>query len=195
MDKLITYIENRKKNYGGITGHQALSSNYYTFGKNVVVRISDHIKYGESGVKTFDYCFIIQPNDTYIFTSSPKLDNSQMCRMYLKIVSLKDAKEFVRRLHDFILSLNEMMDIYKPEEWNRGEGEPCEKPIWEDFEAIYLNIDDDNKKLQVLNIIETIYSGNVSKGNYDKKLPKIKEWYNKLSMVQYETLLKKLNKK
>ncbi|MDE5888609.1 MAG: hypothetical protein K2H20_01170, partial [Bacilli bacterium] len=64
MDKLVQYIEMRVKKYGHCVGNQAILSNYYTFG-NAVVRISDHIKYGKDSTKTYDYCFVIQPNDTY----------------------------------------------------------------------------------------------------------------------------------
>lgn len=81
MDKLINYIEYRRKRYGEIERITALSSMYYCFG-NIKVRISDHMKYSNDAVKKIDYYFIIQPNGTYIFMPNPKYNKDE--KMYMK---------------------------------------------------------------------------------------------------------------
>ena len=192
MDKLISYIEQRIKKYGHVTGGQGISSNYYTFG-NFVVRVSDHIKYGESSVKKFDYSFIIQPNDTYIFTSSPKND-SQSTRMYVKIITLKDAKEFIRRLHDFSISLSLISEIYSTYGWNSETPKLEEKPNWDKFYNEYIINLDDNLKLAALDMIELTVSGFVGKGNLDVKLERIPNVYENASIIQYDTIIHKIEK-
>ena len=91
------------KKYGHIKGEQCISSNYYTF-TDKIVRISDHVKYSLDNAKKVDYTFIIQPNDMYLFYVSPKYNSERMNKMFLKIVTLQEAKNFIRRLHDFSLS-------------------------------------------------------------------------------------------
>ena len=194
MDKLISYIEQRIKKYGHVKGDQAISSNYYTFG-NTVVRVSDHIKYGETGVKKFDYCFIIQPDETYIFTASPKIENGQTCRMYLKIVSLKDAKDFIRRLHDFSISFDFMTETYSPEGWNRGVASGVKKIPWDDFYNTHLKNLDDKVKLNILDMIECVVYGGISKGNLEVKLDRAPKVYENASIIQYDTILNKIEKK
>lgn len=194
MDKLIKYIESRITKYGHVKGEQAIFSNYYIFG-NVVVRISDHIKYGMEGVKRFDYCFIIQPNDTYVFTASPKIGNDQSDRMYLKIVTLNEAKDFIRRLHDFTISLDGMTEIYNPEGWNRNTPSMKEKPSWDEFYNTHLKDLDDMTKQQILDMIELHVFGGISKGNVEVKLERAPEVYEHASLIQYDTILNKIKKK
>lgn len=192
MDKLVKYIETRMKKYGHIKGEQCISSNYYTF-TDKIVRISDHVKYSLNNAKKVDYTFIIQPNDMYLFYVSPKYNSEQMNKMFLKIVTLQEAKNFIRRLHDFSLSLESLSDIYSPEGWNRGNSDVYDKPSWEEFWNTYSNIDG-KTPLNVLNIIENIYTGSNSKGNVDTKIDKVSEMYEMMSLTQYETLIEKLKK-
>lgn len=192
MDKLIKYIEQRIKKYGHVKSEQCMSSNYYKFNAGVI-RISDHIKYGMDTMNTFDYNFIIQPDDTYIFSKSPKHNEKLMNKMFLKIVSLEEAKLFIRRIHDMSISLDNMCEIYQPEGWNRGDT-TCEKPSWEDFCSIHIDGLEDIKKISILDMIERIKTGINSKGGVAVKMERVSKLYDKLSVVQYETLLNKLNK-
>ena len=57
----------------------------------------------------------------------------------------------------------------------------------------YSNIDG-KTPLNVLNIIENIYTGSNSKGNVDTKIDKVSEMYEMMSLTQYETLIEKLKK-
>ena len=114
MDKLINYIEYRRKRYGEIERITALSSMYYCFG-NIKVRISDHMKYSNDAVKKIDYYFIIQPNDIYIFMPNPKYNRDE--KLYMKIVSYNEAKEFIRTLHDYSMKLIPMTRWYSPVDW------------------------------------------------------------------------------
>lgn len=193
MDKLIRYIETRIKRYGHVQSEQALTSNYYTFSKGTI-RISDHVKYGLSEQNGFDYSFIIQPNDMYIFSVTPKNNTLDSSKMYFKIITLKEAKQFIKKLHDFSLSFDYMNDIYHPEGWNRG-NTPADKPSWLDFCNTYINVlDEDCKKLNVLDHIERIKTGKNSKGNVQSKMNRMSEMYESLTITQYDTLLTKLKK-
>lgn len=193
MDKLLVYIENRIRKYGHAKGEQAICSNYYFFGKTIV-RVSDHIKYGEDSVKKFNFCFIIQPNDTYIFTMSPKVDNG-MGRMYLKIVSLKEAKDFIRKLHDHTISVDNMTEIYNPNGWNRKLTSPIIKKLsWDDFNDKYLKEKSDEVKMRILNIIELVVFGKHIKGKLEQKLDRSPEIYMSASDIQYETIINKVEK-
>ncbi len=193
MEKLIKYIETRIKRYGHVKSNQAMLSNYYVFG-NKVVRISDHIKYGMVDQNTYDYSFIIQENDMYIFTISPKNDTKNMNRMFLKIVTLEEAKQFIKKLHDFSISLDNISNFYKPENWNMS-NVLNDKPTYSEFCAMYIDtLNEDCKKLTVLDHIERIRTGKNSKGGVADKQIRMEEVYNSLSMVQYETLINKLNK-
>ena len=95
MDKLINYIQFREKKYGVIKGIASVNSMYYQIGI-YTIRVSEHMKYSESSIKDCDYFFIIQPNDTYIFITNPKYNKDG--KMYMKIVSYNDAKEFIKSL-------------------------------------------------------------------------------------------------
>lgn len=193
MDKLISYIDQRFKRCGHMSGSQAIYSNYYTFG-NTVVRVSDHIKYGEDGVKKFDYCFIIQPNDTYIFTASPKMENGCMGRMYLKIVSLQEAKDFIKKLHEFSISYEKMMEVYKPEGWNRNTPK-IEKMSWKKFYETFIKELDDKRKQNILDIIECTIFGGISKGNLEVKMERVPKIYEQATLIQYDTILDKVKKR
>lgn len=195
MDKLVQYIEGRIKRYGHIKSQQCVSSNYYTFG-NFVVRISDHAKYGEDGIKQFDYGFIIQPNDLYLFTVSPKYNLDKTNKMYFKIVNLNEAKQFIRKLHDHSISLEVMCEIYSPEGWNcRGSNVKYDKPSWDDFRTTHVDNKDDAGKLYILDSIERLYLGTNKKGSIVEKLERVQETYDLLSMVQFEILIEKIRSK
>ena len=86
-----------------------------------------------------------------------------------------------------------MSDIYSPEGWNRGNSDVYDKPSWEEFWNTYSNIDG-KTPLNVLDIIENIYTGSNSKGNVDTKIDKVSEMYEMMSLTQYETLIEKLKK-
>ena len=194
MDKLIKYIETRAKRYGHVKSGQAMSSNYYEFSKGKV-RISDHLKYGMGDQNTFDYSFIIQENDVYIFSVSAKHNVKNMNKMYLKIVTLEEAKQFIKKLHDFSITFDNMSEVFKPKGWNTGNVKSNNKQSWEDFCEMYIDIHtEDCKKLHVLDMIEKIRTGVNSKGGVADKMSRMSETYETLNMTQYETLINKLNK-
>lgn len=189
---LIKYLDYRNSLYGCITGKQTLSSNYYKIG-NVIIRISDHIKYGQMGVTAFDYCFIIQPNDMYIFTSSPKLQNDN--KMYLKIVTYHEAKEFIKKLHDFAVQANNMMDIYHPDNWNKCNMPETEKPSWSVFYETYMKSQQEIVQMNILDKIERMCKGSNSKGNLTTKLNKAPDIYKELTIVQVDKIIETLEAK
>ena len=193
MDKLVTYIEQRQKKYGHIKGCQGLSSNYYTFGDKVV-RISDHMKYGEDYVNKFDYGFIIQPNDMYLFTLSPK--NVPDRKMYIKIVTYDECREFIRKLHEFTIQFNRMNEMYKPVGWNCDESLPTasERLTWDEFEKRYIQDLPEQRRVNVFDIIERVQRGQVSKGGYDVKSARAEGHYNKLTQTQYDTMIVSVEK-
>lgn len=191
MDKLVKYIETRRKKYGHIKGEQAVFSMYYTIGDKVV-RVSDHLKYGETSVKKFDYNFVIQPNELYIFSQSPKY--TQQAKMFLKIMTLPEVKKLIRRLHDFAISMDDACEVYSPEGWNKNDGTQYEKPSWEEFFNKYMDGLDDLSKLNVCDKIEHIFYGSTMKGKLTEKLDRVPELYESFSLTQYDTLLKKLDK-
>lgn len=193
MEKLINYIESRAKKYGHVKGVVGLSSNYYTIGQKIV-RISDHMKYGDDGIKKYDYCFVIQPNDMYIFTISPKLTADT--RMYVKIVSYDDARSFIKKLHDFAISLDEMSEMYTPPVgWNCANLPTYEdKMSWSDFCQKYMTGVEQSKAINILDIVERVGRGQIAKGGYDVKLVRNEKYYDRLTQSQYETMIESVEK-
>lgn len=189
MDKLVKYIETRRKRYGHIKGEQAIYSIYYTIG-NKIVRISDHMKYSLKSMKTFDYSFILQPGDLYIFSMSP--NNVDDGKLYLKIMTLDEVKKFIRKLHEFAIVMDDMCEIYRPDGWNKNDGTQYEKPSWNDFYLNYLDGETDMVKVNILDKIELIHYGALQKGKIDEKLSRVPVIYENLSLTQYDTLLKKM---
>lgn len=200
MDKLINYIEYRMKRYGEIERITALSSMYYCFG-NIKVRISDHMKYGDDAVKKIDYYFIIQPNDTYIFMPNPKYNRDE--KLYMKIVSYNEAKEFIKTLHDYSMKLIPMTRWYSPVGWNDIQKyddntkvikDNTERMTWDDFYKKYFDMKDDMHKIKVAHRIENLVYGNIGKGSVSERMYRIKNAYMKMSSSQYDILMKKINK-
>lgn len=199
MDKLINYIEYRRKRYGEIEQITALSSMYYCFG-NIKVRISDHMKYSNDAVKKIDYYFIIQPNDTYIFMPNPKYNRDE--KLYMKIVSYNEAKEFIRTLHDYSMKLIPMTRWYSPVDWKDIQKYDDTKVIknnteqmtWDDFYKKYFDMKDDIYKIKVAYRIENLVYGNIGKGSISERIYRIKNAYMNMSSSQYNTLMKKINK-
>lgn len=188
MDKLINYIQFREKKYGVIKGIASVNSMYYQIGM-YVVRVSDHMKYSEAAIKDCDYFFILQPNDTYIFITNPKYNKDG--KMYMKIVSYNDAKEFIKSLDEFASKFNKMTDWYIPENWNRNI-ESKEKLTWDEFERVYMRGMSDEKKFGIVNRIESLVFGNPKKGDFNTKLPGAIEAYNNMTSAQYNALIKKM---
>ena len=197
MDRLVNYIEYRWKKYGEIERTTALSSMYYSFG-NIKVRISDHMKYSEDEVRKIDYFFIIQPNDTYVFMSSPKYNNDG--KLYMKIVSYNEAKEFIKSLHDYSMKLVPMMKWYSPEGWNDTQNydnkvnavkNNTERMTWGDFYKRYFDMKDDTYQKKVAQRIETLVYGSIGKGTVGGKMDRIRNAYMKMSSSQYDILMKK----
>lgn len=198
MDRLVNYIEYRWKKYGNIERTTALSSMYYSFG-NIRVRISDHMKYSEDEVRKIDYFFIIQPNDIYVFMASPKYNKDG--KLYMKIVSYNEAKEFIKTLHDYSMKLVPMMKWYSPKGWNDTKKydndetktvENCaEKISWDDFYKRYFDMKDNTYQTKVAHRIESLVYGNIGKGSVCEKMDRIKNAYMKMSSSQYDTLMKK----
>lgn len=192
MDRLINYIEQRAKKYGHIKGMQGQSSNYYTIGQKIV-RISDHMKYGEDGIKKYDYCFIIQPNDVYLFNISPK--NVPDLKMYVKIISYDDAKNFIKKMHEFAMILDDMSEMYNPTGWNCGKLPVSEDKLsWGDFCQKYMTDLDQSKCINILDIIERVGRGQIAKGGYEVKLARNVKYYEKLTQTQYETVIASIEK-
>lgn len=188
MDKLINYIQFREKKYGVIKGIASVNSMYYQIGV-YMVRISEHMKYSESAIKDCDYFFIIQPNDTYIFITNPKYNKDG--KMYMKIVSYNDAKEFIKSLDEFAGKFIKMTDWYHPENWNRNVKDKG-KLSWDEFERIYMRNISDEKKFGVVNRIESLVFGSPKRGNLKTKLPGAIEAYNNMTSSQYNALIKKM---
>lgn len=66
IDKLVAYCDYRALRYNNVTVNKCAKSNYYVFG-DIMVRISDHAKYGfNKNAKNYDYSFIIQENGQFI---------------------------------------------------------------------------------------------------------------------------------
>lgn len=200
MDKLVKYIEYRRKRYGEIERITALSSMYYCFG-NIKVRISDHMKYSDDAVKKIDYYFIIQPNDTYIFMPNPKYNRDE--KLYMKIVPYNEAKEFIKALHDCSMKLIPMTRWYSPVGWNDIQKyddntkvikNDTEQMTWDDFYKKYFDMKDDMYKIKVAYRIENLVYGNIGKGSVSERMDRIKNAYMKMSSSQYKTLMKKINK-
>ena len=188
MDKLINYIQFSEKKYGVINGIASVNSMYYQIGV-YMVRISEHMKYSESAIKDCDYFFILQPNDTYIFITNPKYNKDG--KMYMKIVSYNDAKEFIKSLDEFAGKFVKMTDWYLPENWNRNV-EDKGKLSWDEFERIYMRNISDEKKVGVVNRMKSLVFGNLKKGDLKEKLPEAIEAYNNMTSSQYNALIKKM---
>ena len=188
MDKLINYIQFREKKYGVIKGITSVNSMYYQIGI-YTIRVSEHMKYSESSIKDCDYFFIIQPNDTYIFITIPKYNKDG--KMYMKIVSYIDAKEFIKSLDEFAGKFIKMTDWYCPENWNRNVKDKG-KLSWDEFERIYMRNISDEKKVGDVNRIESLVFGNPKKGDLQAKLPGAIEAYNNMTSSQYNALIKKM---
>lgn len=200
MDKLINYLEYRRKRYGEIERITAQSSTYYCFG-NIKVRISDHMKYSDDAVKKIDYYFIIQPNDTYIFMPNPKYNKDE--KLYMKIVPYHEAKEFIRTLHDYSMKLVPMTRWYSPVGWNDIQKyddntkvikNNTERMTWDNFYKKYFDMKDDTYKIKVAYRIENLVYGNIGKGSLSEKMDRIKNAYMKMSTSQYKTLMKNFNR-
>ena len=190
MDKLVNYIEFRAAKYGMIKGIASTSSMYYQIGTNKV-RVSDHIKYGEDSVKECDYYFIIQPNDTYIFLTSPKYVKSG--KGYLKIVSYEEAKNFIKSLDEFAMQYTKMTDWYIPEDWNKNTEPKKEgKMTWDEFYNEFLKGRHEQYQLGIVNRIESLVYGNPQKGNLDAKLPIMSSLFEGMTTSQYNALMAKM---
>ncbi len=190
MDKLINYLEFRSQKYGVIKGIASPNSMYYQIGANRV-RVSDHSKYGEDSVKDCDYHFIIQPNDTYIFLTSPKYIKDN--KGYMKIVTYGQAKAFIKSLDDFAMQFIKMTDWYIPENWNRDIKSKKEgKMSWDEFYKEFLKGRHDQYKLGIINRIESLVYGNPQKGNLDSKMPIIAPVFEGMSTSQYNALMAKM---
>ena len=173
-----------------IKGIASTSSMYYQIGTNRV-RVSDHIKYGEDSVKECDYYFIIQPNDTYIFLTSPKYVKSG--KGYLKIVSYEEAKKFIKSLDEFAIQYTKMTDWYIPEDWNRQlEPKRVDKMPWEEFYKKFLEGKSEKYIMGVVSRIESLVYGNPKKGNINAKMEIIESLYEGLTASQYAALMAKM---
>ena len=188
MDKLINYIEFRSKKYGVIKGIASVNSMYYQIGM-YTVRVSDHMKYSESAVKDSDYFFIIQPNDTYIFITNPKYNKDG--KLYMKIVSYEEAKEFIRTYDEQAAIFLKMTNWFIPENWNRKINDK-DKLSWNEFDKTYMMNMSNDQKMGVVNRIESLVFGNPKKGDLNTKLPGAIEAYNNMTSAQYNALIKKM---
>lgn len=191
MDKLLNYIEFRAQKYGVIQGIASVSSMYYQIGM-YRVRVSDHIKYGESAVKDCDYYFIIQPNDTYIFLTSPKYTSDG--KGYMRVVTYNEAKDFIKSLDDYMIQFKKMTNWYIPENWNR-DVKNVKRMTWNEFERVYMDGKENDIKLGIINRIESLALGNIKKGNFETKYPSIEEVYNNMTNSQYNALIVKMETK
>ena len=190
MDKLINYIQFREKKYGVIKGIASVNSMYYQIGV-YMVRISEHMKYSESAIKDCDYFFIIQPDGNYVFINGPKYNKEK--KMYMKVVSYSEAKEFIKTPHDFTLKYSEMTDWFKPEGWNYQNIEKSDiKPSWDEFKDRYISNANEKTQMSIISKIENLVCGGVQKGNVNTKILNFSSVYNKLNDTQYNTLMKKI---
>jgi hypothetical protein len=196
MDKLINYIEYRQRMYGQIERSISSNSMYYNFGY-IKVRVSDHMKYSEDELKKYDYYFMIQPNDTYIFMTSPKYVKNGYLNM--KVVSYTDAKEFIKSIHEYSLKLNKMMDWYSPDDWNNLTNLPktdissdTDKMSWDNFYSLYFDGQTEEYGQRIANKIESLVYGKLGKGTINKKMDRIKTAYCMMSKPQYESVMKKI---
>ena len=189
MDKLINYLEYRAENYGITRGTESVSSMYYQIGM-FRVRVSDHMKYGEESLKENDFYFIIQPNDTYIFITSPKYNKDN--KIYMRTVTYQEAHAFIKSLDDFARQFMQMTKWYLPGDWNREVEEETKPLDWQEFRAIYMANKSEEAKLAIINRMESLVYGGPKKGNLDTKLPTAGETYNKMSPSQYNALIAKM---
>ena len=192
MDKLLNYIEFRAQKYGVIKGIASVSSMYYQIGQ-YRVRISDHLKFSEDSAKDCDFFFNIQPNDIYIFHTSPKhmKDN----KVYPKIITYQEAKEYIKFLDETAIQWEKMTSKpFIPENWNRDVKEP-ERLSWKEFEKQYLDGKDNDYKLGIINRIESLVFGSIKKGNCETKYPTLEETYTNMTNSQYNALIVKMETK
>ena len=190
MDRLIKYFDFRIKTYGGITPSSAASTMYYQMGP-VMVRVSDHMVYGESA-KFCNYNFIIQENGQYIFITNPK--NNPQEKMYMKIVDYPEAKEFIRTLHEWSLNFNKLSNFFVPDNWNREipKEEPVkEKITWGEFFTRFLSNKDNTKQQSFCDKVDMILYGKVQKGTLDLKLNKMQNMWDEFSATQYGSIINK----
>lgn len=199
MDRLVKYIDYRNKKYGGIKSIFSQNSMYYAFG-SIVVRISDHMKFSHDELNKNDFYFIIQPNDTYIFSAAPKYNKEG--KMYMKIVGYSEAKDFIKRIHEYSIGLGGITNWFIPDCWNRPEPreeEPKERQpkqeerySWVEFYTNYIKGKDYRHIQKVVDSIEHMYYGKILPGNLTEKLKKTENAYEGLSDVQYATLISKI---
>lgn len=190
MDKLVNYLEFRAENYGATKGMASVNSMYYQIGA-YRVRVSDHMKYSEDGLKEIDYFFIIQPNDNYIFMVNPKYNKDN--KMYMKIVTYDEAHAFIKALDDMAIQVIKMTKWYLPENWNREDVEIEVKRLeWDEFKAIYMANKSEADKLAIINRMESLVYGGPKKGNLYSKLPIAQDIYYKMSSSQYNALIAKM---
>ena len=190
MDKLINYMMFRKKTYGCINDYPAASSMYYMVGP-YKIRISDHMKYGESAANECDYYFIIQPDGNYVFINGPKYNKDN--KMYMKVVSYEEAKGFIKSLHDFAIRYSKFTDWFKPEDWNKETvKKSLIKPTWEEFKNKYLVKSDEKRCTAIISKIENLVYGCVQKGNINTKILNFSPVYDKLNDSQYKALMVKM---
>lgn len=155
------------------------------------------MKYSEDELKKYDYYFVIQPNDTYIFMTSPNYVKNGYLNM--KVVSYNDAKEFIKSIHEYSLKLNKMMDWYSPDDWNNLTNLPktdissdTDKMSWDNFYSLYFDGQTEEYGQRIANKIESLVYGKLGKGTIDKKMDRIKTAYCMMSKPQYESVMKKI---
>lgn len=190
MDKLINYLDFRAEKYGVTTGIASANSMYYKVGCHKI-RVSDHMKYSADALAGSDFYFIIQPDDNYIFITNPKYNKDG--KMYMKIVTYQEAKDFIKSLDDMAIQFMKMTNWYIPEDWNKGDSDDT-KPTWDEFFTAYIDGKEDSIKVSIINRIENMVYGSIKKGNFEDKLSSglASEAYTKLSKAQFNTLVSKL---
>lgn len=191
MDPLVEYIITRKQKHGHIDVSKSISSVYFTIGEKVI-RISDHMRYGLSNQGDFDYSFVIQPGDLYIFAENPKNNGQQ--KMYLKIVSLKEAQKLIRDIHAMTITHYKITARYEPKCWKTSDyimGLISEKLTWDDFKKKYIDEIDQNKSIYIVDYFDTLNGRSPRKGTIESKLPVTEKMYETLSPSQYERLIEK----
>ena len=131
---------------------------------------------------------------------NPKYNRDE--KLYMKIVSYNEAKEFIRTLHDYSMKLIPMTRWYSPVDWKDIQKYDDTKVIknnteqmtWDDFYKKYFDMKDDTYKIKVASRIENLVYGNIGKGNVNERIYRIKNAYMNMSSSQYNTLMKKINK-
>lgn len=193
IDKLVAYCDYRALRYNNVTVNKCAKSNYYVFG-DIMVRISDHAKYGfNKNAKNYDYSFIVQENGQYIFCESIKNNDDGI--MHLKIVNYEDAKTFIKQLHDFSMIKDKLTDYYQPKNFNSSILPKMEKKItWDEFSKKYLNdFISDMTKINILNHMEYILTSKSTKGTWQEKIDIIEPIYNQMDNAMFTRLKQKMN--